>query len=233
MAKRKMKTQAVGYCRVSSVGQQTNGTGLDRQKEVITGYAKRAGYEIIHVYQEAFTGTETDRPVFDDMLTDLLGDGCRVIICERLDRIARDLAVQMQIIALLTNKGITLLDASTQQNVTESMEADPMMRAMVQIQGTFAELDKRLLVKKLKKGRQAKLAKTGHCEGRKPFGFYPGEAETIKRMKQLHRKPRGGERLGPYQIARILNGEGCKTRKAIQWRGSQVSAILNRLKMVK
>ena len=55
-----------------------------------------------------------------------------------------------------------------------------------------------MLVAKLRKAREAMKAKTGRREGRKPFGFYPGEQETLKRLKQLHRKPRGGERLGPY-----------------------------------
>lgn len=224
-----MKIDAVGYCRVSSVGQQVNGTGLDRQEQTIRAYAKQAGYKIVKVYQEAFTGTETERPVFDDMLADILGNGCRVVICERLDRIARDLAVQMQLIALLASKGITLLDASTQQNVTESMEADPMMRAMVQIQGTFAELDKRLLVKKLKKGREAKLERTGKCEGKKPYGFYPGEQKTLDRMKELHRKVKGEDRRSFAAIARILNAENLLTRAGGKWLGSTVSAIVKRL----
>ncbi|MCK4293184.1 MAG: recombinase family protein [Planctomycetes bacterium] len=38
-----------------------------------------------------------------------------------------------------------------------------------------------------------------------------------------------GKRLGPYQIARILNKEGWPTRKATEWRGSQVSSILKHL----
>ena len=50
-------------------------------------------------------------------------------------------------------------------------------------------------------------------EDRKPFGYYPGEAETIKRMKQLYRKPHGEKRLGFYQIATILINEGLSTRK--------------------
>jgi site-specific DNA recombinase len=73
-------------------------------------------------------------------------------------------------------------------------------------------------------------AKTGRCEGRKPYGYYEDEEALIKRIKQLHRKPRGEKRLGPYQIARILNKEGWKTRNAAEWYGSHVSAILRRLK---
>ncbi len=57
-----------------------------------------------------------------------------------------------------------------------------------------------MLVAKLRKAREAKKAKTGRCKGRKPYGFFEGEEKVIKRIKQLHRKLRGGKRLGPYQI---------------------------------
>ena len=132
------KKEAVGYCRVSSVGQQKTGSGLGRQEDMIKSYAKKTGYKLIKVYHEAFTGTEHDRPMFETMLADILDNGCRTIICECLDRLARDLSVQLQIIALLANKGITLINAMTGQDVTNP--SDAMTKAMIQIQGTFAEL---------------------------------------------------------------------------------------------
>ena len=233
MAKRMAKNQAVAYCRVSSIGQQRNGTGLDRQEQIIREYAKQAGYELVQMYHEAFTGTDTDRPVFTRMLADLLSNSCRVIIVERLGRLARDLGVQLQLVGLLCSRGVTLISADTQQDVTAAFSGDPMLKAMIQVQGVFAELDKSILVNKLRKAREAKKAKTGRCEGRKPFGFYPGEDETLKRIRQLYRKPRGGKRLGLYQIARILNQEGRPTRKGGPWRDSHVSAILKRLGMKK
>lgn len=200
-----MKTEAVAYCRVSSIGQQKTGTGLDRQEQTIRAYAK-ADYKLLKVYHEAFTGTENDRPVFEVMLAELLDNGCRVIICECLDRIARDLSVQLQITALLASKGITLINAMTGQDVTNP--TDPMTLAMIQIQGSFAQLDKNLLIRKLKKGRQAKRETTGRCEGRKPYGHYAGEAEILERIKQLNRKAQNEKRLGP-----IPNSGPAKQRK--------------------
>ncbi len=220
-----MKIECVGYCRVSGKG-QTAGTGLDRQEQAIKDYTKKNNYKLLKVYFETFTGTEAARPIFEDMITDLLSNGCRVVICECLDRMARDLAVQLQIIAMLASKKITLINAMTGQDVTAP--SDPMSRAMIQIQGSFAELDKNLLVKKLKKGRQAKRSKDGYCEGRKPFGFRPGEADTLIRMKQLHRKPHGGDRRSYYAIAKILNEEGLSSRQGKPWRSAAVEGILKR-----
>ena len=221
-----MKIEAVGYCRVSSIGQQKTGTGLDRQEKDIKAYAKQNGYKLTAVYREAFTGTENDRPVFETMIVDLLDNGCRVIICECLDRLARDLSIQLQIIALLANKGITLINAMTGQNCTSP--TDPMTKTMIQVQGAFAELDKNLLIRKLKKGRQAKKEKTGKCEGRKPYGYYPGESEILARIKELHRKPQSEPRLSPGRIATILNRECVPNRKGTQWYSETVRRIIAR-----
>ena len=233
MAKRTSKI-AVGYLRVSSKG-QIRGHGFQRQRDEITAYAKKHGYKIIEWYKEAYTGTEADRPEFLRMVEDMLSNGCRTIIIECMDRFGRRSMVSEQLLALLIRKDITMISAMTSQNVTEDVqnENDPWKKFIIQIQNSVAELDKRLLVRKLRKARESKRAKTGRCEGRKPFGYYPGEAETLKRMKQLYRKPHGEKRLGFYQIATILNKEGRPTRKGTPWHGAQVSAILKRLKLAK
>ncbi|MBW8015046.1 MAG: resolvase [Planctomycetes bacterium] len=223
-----MKIKAVGYTRVSSKGQQKDGTGLERQEQTITEFANKNDYEITIVYKEAFTGTDADRPEFLLMLAELLSNGIRVIIIERLDRLARDLMVQMQLVSMLCTKKLTLISADTGFNVTESYNSDPMNKMMLQVQGAFAELDKSMLVLKLKKARQAKKAKTGRCEGRKPYGYHDSEKPILERIKQLNRKPRGGVRLGCYEIANILNKEGLATRTGKKWSGVVVKRIITR-----
>ena len=185
MTKQGKVIKAVGYLRVSSQG-QLSGHGQDRQQDTITCYAKQAGYEIIGYYDDAHTGTEANRPAFTRMLDDLLGNGCKVIVVESLDRLARDLRIQLQLVAFLSSHDLTLINATTGENVTAAMQADPMQRAMIQIQGVFSELDKGLLVRKLRKGREAKRTETGTCEGRKSYGYYEGEPQIIERIKQLY-----------------------------------------------
>ena len=107
---------------------------------------------------------------------------------------------------------------------------DPWKKFIVQIQNNIAELDKRLLVRKLRKAREAKKAKTGRCEGRKPYGYYPGEQAVIERIRQLNRKPHGEKRMGCRAIARQLNKEGIPTRSGVPWSNTQVKSILTRKK---
>ncbi|MFC1652509.1 recombinase family protein [Planctomycetota bacterium] len=167
--------QAVGYLRVSSKG-QIRGHGFDRQRDKIRRHAKKAGYDIVEWYREAYTGTEEDRPEFIRMVEDLLTNGCRTIIIECMDRFGRRSMVSEQLLALLIRKDIAMISAMTGQCVTADVqdEDDPWKRFIVQVQNNIAELDKRLLVRKLRMAREAKKAKTGRCEGRKPYGYYPG-----------------------------------------------------------
>jgi hypothetical protein len=64
-------------------------------------------------------------------------------------------------------------------------------------------------------------AKTGRCEGRKPFGHYDGEAAILKRIVALRQTDMGYDR-----IAGVLNAEGLKPRTGARWWGRTVNNIL-------
>lgn len=222
----------VGYLRVSGKG-QVDGTGFDRQEDTIKAWAKRNGATVERLYrEEGVSGTldESHRPQFAAMVEDLLSNGCRTVVVESLDRFARDLSVQMQLLAYLISKGLTLISATTGDDVTAAVADDPMRRAMVQMQGIFSELDKNLLVRKLRKGRQKRREETGKCEGRPFFGQKPGEVETLARIKELYRKPRVGERRSLQEIADLLNAEFEKhpTRSGRPWKKGTIHAIVTR-----
>ena len=237
------RKQAFGYVRVSGKG-QVNGHGPTRQRDDIQSFADGHGYEVVRYFEDAHTGTEADRPAFVDMLSIIMANGVRVVIVESLDRLSResldrlsresldrlsrDLMIQTQLIAKLAAEGVTLIAANTGEDVTAAMHEDPMRRALIQIQGVFAELDKSLLVRKLRKGREQKRKAQGKCEGRKAFGERPGEQAIVDRMLVLRRKPRGGERRSYREIAEILNTESVPTRSGCPWSASTVGGIIAR-----
>jgi len=211
--------KAYAYLRVSGKS-QLGGDGFLRQEQVIREYADTHAFKILGVYkEEAISGTtdETERPAFQEMLSAILKNGVRTIIIEGMDRLARDLQVQTALITYIASKDITLISARTDQDITEAVLNDPMQRALVQIQGVFAELEKNLLVKKLRAARERKRDKQGKCEGRK--SYREAAPETVKRIRQLRRKPKGmGGRRKTYQeIADILNGEGVPTLNGQPW----------------
>src|ERR1019366_1739959 len=51
--------------------------------------------------------------------------------------------------------------------------------------GAIAQCEKTNIVLKLRGARERMKARTGRCEGRKPYGAMDGEQATIARMKEL------------------------------------------------
>jgi DNA invertase Pin-like site-specific DNA recombinase len=217
--------KAVGYMRCSGMGQDTGDT-WDRQDASIRSYASLHGFEIERMYREVGISGKTEqeeRPAFQEMIGDLLANGCRTVILESMDRLAREYRVQEQLIIYIASKEIQLISANTGENITEAMAGDPMRRAMIQIQGIFAELDKNLLVAKLRKARQRKKDRNGSCEGQKPFGFYENEKQTLKKILDIGSCPIG-------LIVETLNHfpELYPTRSGRPWNPAVVARIIKR-----
>lgn len=205
--------KAYGYIRVSGKGQIT-GDGFNRQEKEIRDYARARDFEIVHIFKEkAVSGTldETERPAFKEMVSAILENGIRTIIIEGMDRLARDLQIQTALITYLASKDITLISARTDQDITRAVMDDPMQRALVQIQGVFSELEKNLLVKKLKAARDSKKKETGKCEGRKSYDEKPENEALLAEIKKLRRKPRNGKRLSLQKTVDALNERGFKS----------------------
>ena len=88
--------------------------------------------------------------------------------------------------------------------------------------GAVSQYDKTMTVMKLRAARNRMNAKTGKCEGRKPFGTRSGEADVIGRMKELRAAGLSFER-----VAEMLNAEGLKPRLGARWHGVVINRILS------
>lgn len=224
-------SQAFAYLRVSTVG-QVQGHGFDRQLDTIQAYAQEAGIEIVQVFrEEGISGTtdETQRPAFQELMAAILGNGVRTIIVESMDRLARELRIQEALLVYLASKGVNLISARTAENITQAVQADPLKKALVQVQGVFAELEKNQLVRRLKKGRDKTRQLTGRCEGRRPYGDTEDEQAIIRRIRAMRRRRRNGMKGMTLQaIADRLNSEGISTKDGLQWRPVQIHRILTR-----
>jgi len=74
---------------------------------------------------------------------------------------------------------------------------------------------------KLKAARQRMRAKTGRCEGAKPYGERDGEKAVVEKIEKLHR---AGKNLS--EIAASLNAQGIKTRIGRVWYPASVSRVV-------
>ena len=230
--------KAVSYSRVSGKG-QVEGYGFDRQEENINHFANQNGYDLVEFYREegvSRTTGEEDRPAFKEMLLNVIRQKIDFIILEGMDRLARELRVQENLCVYLASKDIQLISANTGENITKAIEEDPMKKAMIQIQGVFAELDKSQVVRKLRNGREKtrernEKAKTnltldgnGKCEGRKSYA--QTNPELIQLVKKLSRKPKNRTRPSLRKISSKLFELGYSTKSGNQFSASQIKNLL-------
>jgi DNA invertase Pin-like site-specific DNA recombinase len=212
-------TKAHAYLRVSGKG-QVEGDGFTRQLKAIREYAAAHDMKVVNVYrEEGVSGTKesADRPAWSDLMTALHANGVRTVIIEKLDRLARDLMVQETIIADLRKHGFELVSVAE----PDLMANDPTRILVRQMMGAVAQYEKSQIVLKLRGARLRMRAKQGRCEGRKPYGYYDGEAAALARIKALR-----AEGLGFDRVAARLNQEGVPTRTGRPWHGVVVNRIL-------
>ncbi len=223
----KIVETAVSYVRVSGKG-QVEGDGFRRQRDAITRYAKLSGVQLLEEYRdEGVSGTREleGRAGLAALMDRLESNGVRLVLVERADRLARDLLVSEIILGRFRDMGVRVVAAESGTELTVE-EDNPTRKLIRQVLGAVAEYDKTVTVMKLRAARDRMRQKLGRCEGRKPFGMKPGEAESLELIRELHRKPRGSERRSYAEIAAELNKRGVKSRTGRQWSRGTVWAIV-------
>jgi DNA invertase Pin-like site-specific DNA recombinase len=132
-----MKT-AFAYLRVSGKG-QVDGDGFPRQLEAVKQYAGAHDIKIVKVYrEEGVSGTKgmDERATFNEMVTALLANGTRVVLIEKLDRLARDLMQQETLIGVLRSRGFELLSVAEPDLCSD----DPSRVMVRQLFGVVSDL---------------------------------------------------------------------------------------------
>jgi DNA invertase Pin-like site-specific DNA recombinase len=126
-------------------------------------------------------------------------NGVEIILIWNATRLARDLMVGEVILQQLTDAGCTVIAADSGTDLTADSD-DPTRRLIRQVLDAVAEFDRRVTVMKLRAARQGKLSRGQRCEGRKPFGTFPGVTETMARIRELRGKPPHGRRPALQQL---------------------------------
>lgn len=204
----------IAYVRVSTIGQVKDGLGLPTQERLIRAWAKAGGHKLMAVVSDngkSGTLAETERPGLLEALTSVKRGEAAAIVVTSLDRLARALTVQEAILAQVWAMGgqVFTLDGG---EVQVDDPDDPMRTAMRQMAGVFAELDRKLVIKRLRNGRLTKAAKGGHAVGRAPYGWRAQDAELVRdEAEQLvigRMVAWTAEGVSLAEIARRLTAEG-------------------------
>jgi DNA invertase Pin-like site-specific DNA recombinase len=154
-----MKRAAI-YCRVSTADQHPE-TQLYDLREM----AKQRGYEVVREYTDVISGAKSKRPGLDQLMADARRHHFDILIVAAFDRLARNVRHFLEVLDEMNHLGIAFL--SVRENIDSS---GPLGRAMIIIVGAIAELERSLIVERVRAGmRRAKLE--GRRIGRTPLNI--------------------------------------------------------------
>jgi DNA invertase Pin-like site-specific DNA recombinase len=207
--------KAFAYCRVSTEG-QTDGDGFPRQKQAVRDYAQANGIQIVRFFEEDVSGADDsiDRPVFTELQNALDSNGTKLVLIEKLDRLARSVRVQENIIYHFQEAGWEII--STKE--PDLCSKEPEHALFRELMGMIAEYDRANIVRRLKNARDRNSKALGRrVEGRKKkIALHPEEQAALPRMHKLQAQ---GQSYNA--IALTLNAEGISAHKPTSGRKSK------------
>ena len=82
--------KAAIYCRVSTEGQEQDGTSLQTQLEACQNYCHLKGYEVAYQFSEAWSGLSLERPRLTELREVVRSESIDSVVVYSLDRFSRD-----------------------------------------------------------------------------------------------------------------------------------------------
>jgi site-specific DNA recombinase len=221
----------IGYVRVSTSGQATDGVSMDAQRERIEAWAKGNGCTLDRVYVDAgLSGKRADnRPELQRAL-DATCKAKGVLVVYSLSRLARSTRDTLAIAERLDKAGADLVSLSERIDTTSA--AGKMLFRLLAV---LAEFERDLVAERTRAALAYKRA-NGERIGAIPFGFdladdgtslihNPVEQRALRKIRDMRQR---GATL--QRIADVLTraGVSTKTGRSQVWRHTAVRAILAR-----
>jgi DNA invertase Pin-like site-specific DNA recombinase len=178
--------RAVLYLRVSTFDQHP-----ETQLYDLRGLAAQRSFEIIEEYSDTISGSKAKRPGLDRLMADARRGKFDVVLVWAFDRIARSVRHFLEVLDELTHLNLEFV--SFRENVDTG---GPLGRAMIVIIGAIAELERNLIIERVRAGmRRAKL------EGRR-IGRPPLEVDREAVLQDRARGQSLTELAKTYRISR-------------------------------
>lgn len=199
-------------------------------------WAKANNHKLVAVLKdEGISGTKDlpDRPALADALRLVKEGHVKGVVVYRLDRLARDLVIQEQLLAEVRRLGGTLFTTSAgEAHYLEDDPSDPSRTLIRQVLGAVGQYERAMISLRLRSGRRAKADRGGFAYGSPALGFkaengslVPVEDEqaVIDRIAALR-----GAGASLRTICNTLTAEGHPTKRGTRWHPNTVARVLDR-----
>ena len=226
----------VAYLRVSTDKQAEEGLGLDVQEQKIRAWAKAEGHKIVAWHKDeglsGSNGLDTRKGLYE-ALAAIQGRSARGVVVYRLDRLARDLIVQEQLLAEIRRMGGEAYTTSAAEaGYLADDPDDPSRKLIRQILGAVNEYERSMIALRLRNGRKLKAARGGFAYGAPHFGARAEGKELVADEREQAAVGRiralQADGLSLRQICCQLDAEGIRPKRGDRWHATTVNRVLAR-----
>lgn len=223
--------KVLGYIRVSTEEQATNGQSLDAQRAKVAAYAALYDLELVEIIVDAGVSAKSlNRPGLQDALAKLRRGVADGLVIGKLDRLTRSVGDWQKLIdAYFGDKAGKQLFSVADSIDTRTAAGRLVLNVLLSVaqweRETIGERTKDALQHKIRKGERCGKVRFGYelaADG-KTLVAVPVEQEAIDLMKQLRAE---GESY--RDIAAELNRRGIQTKEGSGWLHTSVRGILAR-----
>ena len=199
-----MRKRAVIYCRVSTGDQHLETQLLDLRE-----LAKQRGLEIVREYSDVISGVKSKRPGLESLMSDARRHRFDVLLVSAFDRIARNVRHFLEVLDELSQLNVQFI--SMRENIDTG---GPLGRAMLTIIGAIAELERSLIVERVKAGmRRAKLE--GRRIGRSPLNINREQGVQDRRSGMSLTQVAQKHRISRASVCRLVKESGASARRVM------------------
>lgn len=226
--------KAIGYARVSTEGQASEGISLDAQQHRIRAWCEANGYTLLGMHVDAgLSGCRSDnRPGLQDALTAACKQKAALVV-HSLSRLARSTKDAIAHSERLAKAGADLVSLSERIDTTTA--AGKMVFRMLAV---LAEFERDQVAERTRTALSHLRGQGKRISGRIPYGYRlsgdgttlepdRNEQEGLRVMAELRRLGKGRR-----TIAAALATQGFPTKTGAQWSPQAVGNILRREKVL-
>ena len=217
------------YTRVSTQGQENEGTSLESQLQMGQQRARSLGMDFEHHNEKSASSSKEDlenRPVIKEMLARVAEGEIKHIYVYSIDRLSRNTTTATFIRETLRRGQCTLYTNTNETNL-ESHEQNLLFGIMSEV----SQFENMLRTERLKHGKKVRAAQGFWMGGPPPFGYKTGKNKKLVLDKEqsvwVEKIFRWyAEGLSPKDIKHRLDGNVLTNRGNPLWSYGSVEAIL-------
>jgi DNA invertase Pin-like site-specific DNA recombinase len=207
--------RAVLYSRISTGDQHLETQLLDLRQ-----MAKQRGLEIVREYSDVISGAKSKRPGLDQLMSDARRRHFDVLLVAAFDRIARNVRHFLEVLDELNHLNIQFM--SLRENIDTG---GPLGRAMLTIIGAIAELERSLIIERVRAGmRRAKLE--GRRIGRAPLNIDREQVVEDRRSGMSLTKVARNRHISRASVCRLVKEAVATPRVIAQAPQTELSSEL-------